>query len=80
MSIFRPLSDPAEPNHYQIADVNVICPHCRNQKFYESRVQCNIYESAYAENEYTGKMVIALTCSRCAMMLYFSDKPNKTRE
>jgi len=78
LSIFRPLSDSAEPNHYQVAGVNVICPHCQNHKFYESRVQCNIHEPAYAENEYTGKMATALSCSRCSLILYFTNKPDKT--
>ena len=77
MSIFRPLSDPAEPEHYEVAGVKLICPHCQNQQFYESRVQFNIHDPAYAEDEYIGKMGVALTCSRCSMMLYFSNKPNK---
>ena len=77
MSIFRPLSDPADPNHYEVAGVKVICTHCQNQMFYENRVQHNIHEPAYAEDQYTGKMATALICSRCSMMLTFTDKPDK---
>ncbi|HBQ25863.1 MAG TPA: hypothetical protein DD791_05680 [Syntrophomonas sp.] len=77
MSIFRPLSKPDEPNHYQVAGINVICPHCQNQKFYESRIQYNIQETAFAEKEYTVRMATALTCSRCSMVVYFINKPNK---
>ncbi len=78
MSIFRPLPGPGDPNHYQVASINVICPHCQNQTFYESRVQCNIHEPTYSERGYIGKMATALICSRCSLMLYFTKKPEKT--
>jgi predicted nucleic-acid-binding Zn-ribbon protein len=80
LSIFRPLSDPAEPNPYQVAGVNVICPHCQNQQFFESRIQYNVQEPAYAEDEYTNKMATALACSRCSLMLFFTNKPNRILE
>lgn len=77
MSIFRPLSEPAGPNHYQIAGINISCPHCKNQEFYESKVQYNAYEPTYAENEPVIIIATGLCCSRCSLMLYFSDKPDK---
>lgn len=76
MSIFRPLSEP-EGSYYQIAGINISCPHCKNQEFYESRVQCNAYEPTYAENEPVIKTATALCCSRCSLILYFANKPDK---
>lgn len=76
MSIFRPLSEVAGPGSYQIAGVNITCPHCQNQEFLESRVQYSINESAYGEPQFAGKVATMLTCSKCSMMLYFAHKPD----
>ncbi len=77
MSIFRPLSEPQEPSHYQMAGISVSCPHCKNQQFFESRVQCNTYEPAYDKAEPVIKAATALCCSRCSLILYFANKPDK---
>lgn len=78
LSIFRPLSEPGKPSRYQMVGMDITCPHCKNQEFYESRVQCNAYEPAYADNEPVAKSATALCCSRCSFILYFRDKPDKT--
>jgi hypothetical protein len=78
LSIFRPMLEPGEPSRYQMAGMDITCPHCKNQEFHENRVQYNAYEPAYAGNETIVRSATALCCSRCSFIMYFRDKPDKT--
>lgn len=59
------------PGRYSVAEVEVVCPHCKGDTFAEGRAQLNTAGMTFIGLDWANKSAATLACARCGLVQWF---------
>jgi uncharacterized protein len=75
----KAVKDSFGPSSYRAFGIQVVCPHCRNEKFEEGKAQLNTATATFLNLDWLNKSATVLICTNCGYIQWFGKSVEKVQ-